>query len=56
MSIKLSVIIPTYNKADLLQQTLDALSKQNLDVSQWQLVVVNDGSTDNTDEIQILLR
>ncbi len=51
MSIKLSVIIPTYNKADLLQQTLDALSKQNLDVSQWQLVVVNDGSTDNTDEI-----
>ena len=51
MSIKISVIIPTYNKADLLQLTLDALSKQNLDYSQWQIVVVNDGATDNTAEI-----
>lgn len=51
MSIKLSVIIPTYNKADLLQQTLDALSIQNLDISQWQIVIVNDGATDNTAEV-----
>ncbi|MCP4145099.1 MAG: glycosyltransferase [bacterium] len=51
MSIKISVIIPTYNKADLLQRTLVALSKQNLDYSQWQIVVVNDGATDNTADI-----
>jgi len=48
----LSVIIPAYNEAkritDTLQSIRDYLSKQNYD---WEVLVVSDGSKDNTVEI-----
>ena len=44
----LSVVMPSYNKRDLLAQSLAALSRQELAVD-WEIVVVDDGSTDGTD-------
>jgi len=45
----LSVVVPSMNKVDLLRQTIDALVKQDAGINrQWEVVVVNDGSTDGT--------
>ncbi len=44
-----SVILPTYNRARLLPRAIDSVLSQNL--SDWELIIVNDGSTDNTEEI-----
>jgi len=48
--VDISVIIPTHNRSDALDLTLAHLAKQNFSGS-WELVVVNNNSTDNTDEI-----
>ncbi len=45
----ISVIIPSYNHADQLPKTLNALLEQ--DYKDVEIIVVNDGSTDNTDEV-----
>src|SRR5579859_1483870 len=44
--IALSVIIPTYNKADYLDLTLASYEHQTF--ADYELVVVDDGSTDDT--------
>ena len=44
-----SVVIPTYNRKALLEKTLLSLSKQLLDKSQFEVIVVDDGSSDGTD-------
>ncbi len=47
--MKLSVVIPTFNKVALLKQTLEALSLQDVSPDcSWEIVVVNDGSSDGT--------
>lgn len=46
--MKLSVVIPTMNKRALLARTLDALLIQDPGTDAWEVVVVNDGSTDDT--------
>jgi glycosyltransferase involved in cell wall biosynthesis len=45
-----SVVIPTYNHFDSLMKSLEALSRQSLPFSQFEVVVVDDGSQDNTAE------
>ncbi len=45
----ISVVIPTYNQADYLRQALDSLLAQSY--SNWEAVVVNDGSKDHTLEV-----
>lgn len=42
--MELSVVIPTYNRADILQKTITSLLKQTL--SHFEIVIVDDGSTD----------
>ena len=46
-----SVIIPTYNRADLLAYTLDSLVRQDLPATDFEVLVVDDGSTDRTAEL-----
>ena len=47
--MKISVVIPTFNKVKLLEQTLDALANQDLSEDvEWEVIVVNDGSSDET--------
>lgn len=44
-----SVVIPTYNRAGLLKQTLDSLLVQTY--SKWECIVIDDGSTDETEQV-----
>ncbi len=46
--MRLTVIVPTYNRSELLARALRGLSNQTLPASEYELVVVDDGSTDDT--------
>jgi glycosyltransferase involved in cell wall biosynthesis len=46
-----SVIIPTYNRAELLRRTLDSLLRQDLPAAEFEVLVVDDGSADHTAEV-----
>ena len=46
---KVSVVVPIYNQEDYLNETLHALSKQNL--KEMEFILVNDGSTDGSMDI-----
>jgi glycosyltransferase involved in cell wall biosynthesis len=48
--IKLSVVMPVYNAADTICLQLDALARQDWSES-WELIVADNGSTDDTREI-----
>lgn len=41
-----SIIIPAYNVESYIEETI--LSVKNQTLSNWELIVVDDGSTDNT--------
>ena len=45
----ISIIIPTYNRADYLPETLDSVLSQG--DGPWEVVVVDDGSTDETRQV-----
>ena len=44
----LSVLVPTYNRRDALGRLLASLAGQTLPPSDFEVVVVDDGSTDGT--------
>jgi glycosyltransferase involved in cell wall biosynthesis len=44
-----SVILATYNRKDQLRECLDSLLGQNYPVAEYEVIVVNDGSTDGTE-------
>lgn len=44
-----SIIIPTYNSGDFISATLDSIKNQAY--SDVEIIIINDGSTDNTDDI-----
>ncbi|MEO3812583.1 glycosyltransferase [Sphaerisporangium sp. B11E5] len=46
-----SVIVPTYNRARLLRLTLDSLVRQTLPPRSFEVLVVDDGSADDTAEV-----
>lgn len=46
-----SVIIPTYNRAGLLRHTLDSLVRQSLPDAQYEVIVIDDGSSDSTADV-----
>jgi len=48
---KISVVIPAFNNGSYLANTLSHLDKQDLDKSMYEVVVVDDGSSDNTSEL-----
>lgn len=47
----LSAIICTYNRAIFLPQVLESLKNQNYNKEKFEIIVVNNNSTDNTEEI-----
>jgi glycosyltransferase involved in cell wall biosynthesis len=49
--LKASIIIPTYNRKDSLYETLASLTKQTRAVQSFEVIVVDDGSDDGTDEV-----
>ncbi|WP_242155175.1 glycosyltransferase family 2 protein [Aestuariivivens sediminis] len=44
-----SIIIPTYNRAHLIGETLDSVLAQTY--QNWECIIVDDGSSDNTDAV-----
>ncbi|RNC86879.1 MAG: glycosyltransferase family 2 protein [Winogradskyella sp.] len=46
-----SIIIPSYNRADLIGETLNSIKAQT--ITNWECIVVDDGSTDNTHEVMV---
>lgn len=51
MSLRLSIIVPVYNVADYLAKCLDSLLAQDIPQNEYEIIVINDGSTDNSAEI-----
>lgn len=46
---KVSIIIPNYNRANLIGETLDSIVGQTYE--NWECIIVDDGSTDNSIEV-----
>ena len=47
-SILISVIIPVYNVEEYLSKCLDSVAHQNMDPKKYEVIIVNDGSTDSS--------
>ena len=43
---KISIIMPVYNAVNFIQESIDSILKQTF--KNWELIIINDGSTDNT--------
>ena len=43
-----SIVVPTYNRAHIIQSTIQSLIEQ--DYNNYEIIIVDDGSTDNTEE------
>lgn len=48
--VELSVVVPTFNRLATLQRALEALGRQSLARARYEVIVVDDGSTDGTAE------
>lgn len=49
--MRISVVIPTYNRSEKLRECLEALATQDFDKKQYEVVVIDDGSQDETQEL-----
>ncbi len=49
ISPEISIIIPTYNSEKTIRETIESVLKQTF--INWELIIINDGSTDSTLEI-----
>lgn len=48
---KISVIVPVYNVEEYLEETIESVINQTIGFENIQLILVNDGSPDNSEEI-----
>ena len=48
--MKISVVIPTFNRKERLAETLNGIFNQNFSKDEYEVIVVDDGSTDGTKE------
>ncbi len=46
---KFSIILPSFNRGHIISKSIDSVINQNY--QNWELIIINDGSKDNTDEI-----
>ena len=51
MNPKISVLLSTYNGADYLKLTLESIVHQTLPADDYEVILINDGSTDNTSDV-----
>lgn len=49
--LQLSIIIPMYNVASYVRKCIASVLNQDLPYEQYEIIVVNDGSTDNGMEV-----
>ncbi len=47
--LKVSIIMATYNRAGYIAETIESIRRQTY--SNWELIIIDDGSDDNTEEI-----
>jgi glycosyltransferase involved in cell wall biosynthesis len=50
-ALAVSVVLPTYNRAELLPRALDGVLAQDWPRAQLELLVIDDGSTDDTPDV-----
>ena len=50
---QVSIIVPLYNRVDLIGETINSVLKQTF--NNWELIIVDDGSTDGSYEYIISL-
>ena len=49
MTPKITIIMPTYNRARYIAEAIQSVQDQTL--REWELLVIDDGSTDGTEKI-----
>lgn len=49
-AIDVSVVVPTYNRTEALLETLAALARVDYPADRWEVILVDDGSTDGAPE------
>lgn len=49
----ISVVIATYNRVNLLTRLLDELINQTIDKEEYEIIVIDDGSTDETSKVMM---
>ena len=47
----ISVVTPTFNRANELGDLIDSIQNQTLDHPLFEMIIVDDGSTDNTESL-----
>ena len=48
-AMKISVVVATYNRVHYLEKCLRSLEKQSYSKDKYEIIVINDGSTDSTE-------
>ena len=51
MTIVISVVVCTYNRANLLSGCLESLAKQSADIPGYEVIIIDNNSTDKTKEV-----
>ncbi len=49
--MKFSIVIPTYNRAGLLEKCLSSILHQDYPKNKYEVIIINDGSIDSTEKI-----
>ena len=51
LNLKISIITPTFNRADELGFLFQSIEKQNTNLNNIELIISDDGSVDGTEEL-----
>ncbi|MBR2569415.1 MAG: glycosyltransferase [Paenibacillus sp.] len=51
--LRASIIIPTYNRSEILSYTLESILRQSIDLNEIEVIVADDGSSDDTEEVAL---